>query len=45
MKLQADTWISGEFFVGLALGTDEWSFELHLIKLILRLKFRPAKVS
>jgi len=40
-----DIWSKGEYFLGLALGQDEWSFELHIIKLIFRLKIRPAEVS
>lgn len=44
MRIQIDTWSKGEFFLGLAWQQDEWSLELHFVKLIFRLKFRPARV-
>lgn len=42
-KIQVLFWSRGEYFFGLAWNQDEWSIELHLVKLILMLKFQPAR--
>ncbi len=41
--VQFQTWSSGEYHIGLAWAQDEWSFEIHLVKPIIKFKGKPAK--